>query len=197
MLKATTIVGTALLLLGQIASTPAAAQTVRIPNEETIFCSILEAANQAYQPIRSQWYDEKNGILRDRIGVQLEQLVDARNVRVLADFGWKAPFISKWVIKITAIRTSHFAPNQVDLEGSFPCGITAPFKAGEISATPRILAFPADKKIGDHISVTAFLMMHDATVNPPQKALEWSLTQGGSMASPEYRLDIKEMTAAP
>ena len=37
------------------------------------------------------------------------------------------------------------------------------------------------------------LVSHDIGANPPQKAIEWSGFQGGSMAEPEYRLSVEQI----
>jgi hypothetical protein len=67
------------------------------------------------------------------------------------------------------------------------------FKAVELPTTPANADFLVTKKIGDYILITASLVLHDAAMNPPQKAVEWSFFQGGSMAAPEYRLSVEQM----
>ena len=79
----------------------------------------------------------------------------------------------------------------IEIAGKFPCKLPVTFKAAELPMT--YADFLGSKKIGDHISVTASLISHDATMNPPQKAIEWSAFQGGSMAEPEYRLSVEQM----
>jgi hypothetical protein len=191
MLKLTGI-GTAIVLVSLFSANPP-----KMPPEEARFCSVLETADAAYEPLRKQWYAETNGLVKDRIATQLDQMVDARNVEILKILGGSTPHIGAWTVQLTKIDTIDLARNGVttryiEIAGTFPCKLPVTFTAAELPMT--YVDFLGNKKIGDYIRITASLISHDAMMNPPQKAIEWSAFQGSSMAQPEYRLSVEKMT---
>lgn len=199
MFNLTGILGTAIVLAAWFTSdSPPKQENVQMPPEEARFCSVLETADEVYEPVRKQWYAEKNGLVQDKIGVQLEEIVDRRNAEILKILGDSKPHISRWIVQITKIRTIDLDYNGVtkryiDIAGRFPCKLPVTFTAVELPMTPPNTDFLGTKKIGDYIVVTASLIPHDAAMNSPQRAIEWSGFQGSSMATPGYRLSVEQM----
>jgi hypothetical protein len=172
-------------------STPPAPPAVAMPPDEAKFCLILEQADAAYEPLRAKWYAEKNGLVQETIGKQLEDLVDKRNVEILKILGGKKPHVSGWAIRIERISVSDLdfgkgSQKYISLTGFFPCSLSVTFKAEPIPVSGPFTSFLATKKESDVVSLTATLLPHDAAMNPPQKAIEWSAFQGSSMKEPEY-----------
>jgi hypothetical protein len=184
-------IGAGIVLAGWFSS-----DAPKMPPEEAHFCNVLEAADEVYEPLRKQWYAENNGLAQDKIGNQLDQMVDARNVDILKILGTSKPHITGWTIQLTKIDTTDLAYNGVttryiEIAGKFPCKLPVTFTAVELPMT--YANFLRNKKIDDYIAITATLVSHDAAMNPPQKAIEWSAFQGASMAEPEYRLSVQKM----
>ena len=84
-------IGAGIVLAGWFSS-----DAPKMPPEEAHFCSVLEAADEAYEPMRKQWYAEESGLAQDKIGSQLDRMVDARNVEILKIFGGSNPHIAGW-----------------------------------------------------------------------------------------------------
>jgi len=191
MFKLSGIVGVGIVLVGW-----SSADAQKMPPEEAHLCSVLEAADAAYEPMRKQRAAETDGLSRERLAEQLDQTVDARNVEILKILGGSDPHVARWVVQLTKIDATEIAvkgamTRYIGIAGKFPCKLPVTFEAAVLSET--YTDFLGAKKVGDYITITAKLISHDVRWSPPPAALEWSLLERKSMAEPEYRLAVEEM----
>jgi hypothetical protein len=174
---------------------------VNPPPDQIEFCGIIDDESDQYMPLYDQSKKEPNGAAQDRLISQMHEVYRARNQRVMESLTPHHLHIEEWGTHIDKI--SHYAQDSgsgtgtvIELNLNPNCRTRTTLQVDVADGTP-LAATLADRKAGDNLAITGNFIMHYTDTMPPTRALEWSVTSGRGMTSPEYHIEVTRFGVLP
>jgi hypothetical protein len=168
------------------------------PQEQVDFCAIIEDHGEQYRPLYQQAKNERNGSTLDQLNAQMAALFADRNQKVIESLQPRHYHVEEWATTIQKI--AHYARDGggtvVELDLDANCRVKTTLEADLPEGTP-LAAELNGRKVGDPLTVTGNFVMHYTDTTPPVRALEWSVTPGRSMLTPEYHLEVTRLGIGP
>jgi len=173
---------------------PAANQdlvAVNSPPDQVEFCTIVEDDGGQYAPLYKQAKGERNGAILDQLNAQMATLFADRNRRVIDSLQVHHMHVEEWATSIQKI--AHYAQDGggtvVELDLDAKCQVKTTVEI-DLPETSPLAAELNNRKVGDPLVITGNFLMHYTETIPPVRALEWSVTPGRSMLTPEYHIEV-------
>jgi hypothetical protein len=159
---------------------------------------VIEDHGDQYRPLYQQAKNERNGSTLDQLNAQMAALFADRNQKVIESLQPRHFHVEEWATMIQKI--AHYARDGggtvVELDLDAKCRVKTTLEADLTEGTP-LAAELNGGKVGDPLTVTGNFVMHYTDTTPPVRALEWSVTPGRSMLTPEYHLEVTRFGTRP
>jgi hypothetical protein len=168
------------------------------PPDQVDFCGIIEDDGGQYSPLYQQAKNERNGNTLDQLNAQMATLFADRNKRVIDSLQKNHMHVEEWATSITKI--AHYAQDGggtvVEVALDAKCQVKTSIVIDLPDGTP-LTAGLNNRKVGDPLVVSGNLIMHYTDTIPPVRALEWGVTRGQSMLTPEYHIEVTRFGVKP
>jgi hypothetical protein len=180
---------------------------MRLPDQESGFCSIVENANAAYESLareQSVAKKQQNGIRVQQIEQQKTSVYRKRNEDIFRLVKQKKFSVDSWLVSVVKISSPmddcHTnMPSCIFVDVHPLCSQITTVHA-VTAATQVQLQFLSEKQHGDQLVMNGMFVARfggaTAAASPvmptSSEEFEGSFTESGSMREPEYSVDVRQ-----